>query len=220
MSGPPVTARPVPLGEDGAAACRRMAEHARRRGQDIRGERQGGRLVLVDFARRLHEAGVHGERRAVRDALALRSERLALDVRLADVRLDGQRELRTPAASIRRDRAAVLAAPTTAFASGTVEGNVARSCRRGRCTAGPTPASGGAAFFSHLDQPPGAPKSAAEPKEVDQNRLRRPPSTLCGVLAPVGQDPDSPLRHRTDVRSCWSGLLVRRPYLTAPATEE
>ncbi|MFD8719129.1 hypothetical protein ACFV2H_14245 [Streptomyces sp. NPDC059629] len=40
----------------------------------------------------------------------LTSEHLALDVWLADVRFDGQRELRTLAAGIRRDRAAVLAA--------------------------------------------------------------------------------------------------------------
>ncbi|WP_308435787.1 hypothetical protein [Streptomyces phaeofaciens] len=39
-----------------------------------------------------------------------RSERMALDVPLADVRLDGQRELCTLAAGIRRDCAAVLAA--------------------------------------------------------------------------------------------------------------
>ncbi|MFF2619821.1 hypothetical protein [Kitasatospora sp. NPDC058046] len=51
-----------------------------------------------------------------------RSEQLALDVWLADVRLDGQRELRSLAGGIRRDRAAVLAALT----SGAVEGNVTR----------------------------------------------------------------------------------------------
>ncbi|MFF3943015.1 transposase [Streptomyces phaeofaciens] len=55
-----------------------------------------------------------------------RSEHLALDVRLADVRLDGQRELRTLAVGIPRDRAAVLAALTTTFTSGAVEGNVTR----------------------------------------------------------------------------------------------
>ncbi|MER5381797.1 transposase [Streptomyces sp. NPDC002688] len=55
-----------------------------------------------------------------------RSEHLALDVWLADVRLDGQRELRTLAAGIRRDRAAVLAALTTTHTSGAVEGNVTR----------------------------------------------------------------------------------------------
>ncbi|MFF7953713.1 transposase [Streptomyces griseorubiginosus] len=55
-----------------------------------------------------------------------RSEHLALEVWLADVRLDGQRELRTLAAGIRRDRAAVLAALTTTFTSGAVEDNVTR----------------------------------------------------------------------------------------------
>ncbi|MFE9610942.1 transposase [Streptomyces sp. NPDC006012] len=45
---------------------------------------------------------------------------------MVHARLDGQRELRTLAAGIRRDRAAVLAALTTTHASGAVEGNVAR----------------------------------------------------------------------------------------------
>ncbi|MFE7015908.1 transposase [Streptomyces sp. NPDC057651] len=54
------------------------------------------------------------------------SEHLALDVWIADVRLDGQRELRTLANGIRRDRAAIQAALTTAYASGAVEGNVTR----------------------------------------------------------------------------------------------
>ncbi|MFE2729008.1 transposase [Kitasatospora sp. NPDC059327] len=53
-------------------------------------------------------------------------EHLALDVWLADVRLDGQRELRSLAGGIRRDRAAVLAALTTTLTSGAVEGNVTR----------------------------------------------------------------------------------------------
>lgn len=53
-----------------------------------------------------------------------RSEHLTLDVRLADVRLDGQREHCTLAAGVRCDRAAVLAAPTTALTSGAVEGDV------------------------------------------------------------------------------------------------
>ncbi|MBC7268752.1 MAG: transposase [Streptomyces sp.] len=48
------------------------------------------------------------------------------DVWLADVRLDGQRELRTLAAGIRRDRTAALATLTATFTSGTVEGNVTR----------------------------------------------------------------------------------------------
>ncbi|TXS48522.1 transposase [Streptomyces sp. uw30] len=55
-----------------------------------------------------------------------RSEHLALDVWLADVRLDGQRAIRTLAAGMRRDHAAVLAALTTTFTSGAVEGNVTR----------------------------------------------------------------------------------------------
>lgn len=55
-----------------------------------------------------------------------RSEHLSLDVWPADVRLDGQRELRTLAAGIRRDRAALLAALTSIFTSGAVEGNVTR----------------------------------------------------------------------------------------------
>ncbi|WP_369186043.1 transposase [Streptomyces sp. Y1] len=55
-----------------------------------------------------------------------RSEHLDLDVWLADVRLDGQRGLRSLAGGIRRDRAAVLAALTTTLTSGAVEGNVTR----------------------------------------------------------------------------------------------
>ncbi|MBO3682233.1 transposase [Streptomyces sp. NEAU-YJ-81] len=54
------------------------------------------------------------------------SEHLALDIWLADVRLDGQRELSTLAAGGRRDRAAVLATLTTTPTSGPVEGNVTR----------------------------------------------------------------------------------------------
>ena len=55
-----------------------------------------------------------------------RSEHLALDVRLADVRLDGQPELRSLAGGIRRDHSAVLAALNTTLTSGAVEGNVTR----------------------------------------------------------------------------------------------
>ncbi|MFJ2590784.1 transposase [Streptomyces sp. NPDC087538] len=55
-----------------------------------------------------------------------RSEHLALDVWIADVRLDGQHELRTLANGIRRDHAAVQAALTTTYTSGAVEGNVTR----------------------------------------------------------------------------------------------
>ncbi|WP_217240985.1 hypothetical protein [Streptomyces sp. AC555_RSS877] len=52
---------------------------------------------------------------ARRPALVVRERRndhLAFEVWLAEVRLDGQRELRTLAAGLRRDRAAVLAALT------------------------------------------------------------------------------------------------------------
>nr|WP_329214815.1 transposase [Streptomyces sp. NBC_00683] len=43
-----------------------------------------------------------------------------------DVSLDGQRELRTLANGMRRDRAAIQAALTTTYTSGAVEGNVTR----------------------------------------------------------------------------------------------
>ncbi|MFD4561650.1 transposase [Streptomyces sp. NPDC058469] len=78
-------------------------------------ERSPALATTTQYARRL-AAMVRGRR----------SEHLALDVWLADVRLDGQRELRTLAAGIRRDHAAVLAALTTTFTSGAVEGNVTR----------------------------------------------------------------------------------------------
>ncbi|MFJ3673360.1 transposase [Streptomyces sp. NPDC090106] len=78
-------------------------------------ERSPALATTTEYARRL--AAMVRERR---------SEHLALDVWLANVRLDGQRELRTLAAGIRRDRAAVLAALTTTFTSGAVEGNVTR----------------------------------------------------------------------------------------------
>ncbi|MCX4732736.1 transposase [Streptomyces sp. NBC_01363] len=55
-----------------------------------------------------------------------RSEHLALDVWIADVRLDGQRELRTLANGMRRDHAAIQAALITTYTSGAVEGNVTR----------------------------------------------------------------------------------------------
>ncbi|MFE2137381.1 transposase [Streptomyces sp. NPDC059466] len=48
------------------------------------------------------------------------------EARVADVRLDGQRELRTLANGMRRDRAAIQAALTTTYTSGAVEGNVTR----------------------------------------------------------------------------------------------
>ncbi|MEV4039513.1 transposase [Streptomyces umbrinus] len=78
-------------------------------------ERNPALATTTEYARRL--AAMVRERR---------SEHLALDVWLADVRLDGQRELRTLATGIRRDRAAVLAALTTTLTSGAVEGNVTR----------------------------------------------------------------------------------------------
>ncbi|GAA2326286.1 hypothetical protein OKJ48_29255 [Streptomyces kunmingensis] len=53
-----------------------------------------------------------------------RNEYSAFDVCLADVRLDGQRELHTLARGMRRDRAAILVALTTTHTSGAVEVNV------------------------------------------------------------------------------------------------
>ncbi|GLX34301.1 hypothetical protein Sros01_03740 [Streptomyces roseochromogenus] len=53
-----------------------------------------------------------------------RNEHLALDVWIADVRLDGERELHTLASSMRRDHAAIQATLTTTYTSGAVEGNV------------------------------------------------------------------------------------------------
>ncbi|MFK4213642.1 transposase [Streptomyces sp. NPDC030920] len=55
-----------------------------------------------------------------------RSEHLALAVWIADVRPDGQRELRTLANGIRPDHAAIQAALTTTYTSGAVEGSVTR----------------------------------------------------------------------------------------------
>lgn len=78
-------------------------------------ERSPALATTTQYARRL--ATMVRERR---------SEHLALDVWLADVRLDGQQELRSLAGGIRRDRAAVLAALTTTLTSGAVEGNVTR----------------------------------------------------------------------------------------------
>ncbi|MFD8755689.1 ISL3 family transposase [Kitasatospora sp. NPDC059577] len=78
-------------------------------------ERSPALATTTEYARRL--ATMVRERR---------SEHLALDVWLADVRLDGQPEFRTLAGGIRRDRAAVLAALTTTLTSGAVEGNVTR----------------------------------------------------------------------------------------------
>ncbi|CAM5309646.1 ISL3 family transposase ISFsp1 [Streptomyces griseomycini] len=78
-------------------------------------ERSPALATTTEYARRL--AAMVRERR---------SEHLALDVWPADVRLDGPRELRTLAAGIRRDRTAVLAALTTTFTPGAVEGNVTR----------------------------------------------------------------------------------------------
>ncbi|MGW7089098.1 transposase [Streptomyces sp. NPDC054871] len=55
-----------------------------------------------------------------------RNEHLAFDVWLADVRLDGERELRTLTSGMRSGRAAILTAHTTTHTSGAVEGNVTR----------------------------------------------------------------------------------------------
>ncbi|MGW2477887.1 ISL3 family transposase [Streptomyces sp. NPDC001665] len=78
-------------------------------------ERNPALATTVEYARRLALM--------VRDR---RSEHLALEVWIADVHLDGQRELQTLANGIRRDRAAVQAALTTTYTSGAVEGNVTR----------------------------------------------------------------------------------------------
>ncbi|MGW0672987.1 ISL3 family transposase [Streptomyces sp. NPDC002746] len=86
-----------------------------RKGLDELCERNPALATTVEYARRLALM--------VRDR---RSEHLALDVWIADVRLDGQRELQTLANGMRRDRAAVQAALTTTYTSGAVEGNVTR----------------------------------------------------------------------------------------------
>ncbi|MEV6313604.1 transposase [Streptomyces sp. NPDC051840] len=86
-----------------------------RKGLDELCERNSALATTAEYARRLTLM--------VRDR---RSEHLALDVWIADVRLDGQRELQTLANGMRRDRAAVQAALTTTYTSGAVEGNVTR----------------------------------------------------------------------------------------------
>ncbi|MFD5098108.1 transposase [Streptomyces albidochromogenes] len=96
----------------------RRPEHltdVERKGLDELCERNPALATTVEYARRLALI--------VRDR---RSEHLALDVRIADVRLDGQRELRAPANGMRRDRAAIQAALTTPCTAGAVEGNVTR----------------------------------------------------------------------------------------------
>ncbi|MFD9624213.1 transposase, partial [Streptomyces virginiae] len=96
----------------------RRPEHltdVERKGLDELCERNPALATTVEYARRL--------------ALMIRtrrSEHLALDVWIADVRLDGQRELRTLANGMQRDRAAIQAALTTTYTSGAVEGNVTR----------------------------------------------------------------------------------------------
>ncbi|MEU7510300.1 ISL3 family transposase [Streptomyces lavendulae] len=96
----------------------RRPEHltdAERKGLDELCERNHVLATTVEYARRL--------------ALMVRdrhSEHLALDVWIADVRLDGQQELRTLANGMRRDRAAIQAVLTTTYTSGAVEGNVTR----------------------------------------------------------------------------------------------
>ncbi|MER7540937.1 ISL3 family transposase [Streptomyces sp. NPDC097704] len=86
-----------------------------RKGLDEPCERNPALATTTEYARRLALM--------VRDR---RSEHLALDVWIADVRLDGQHELRTLANGMRRDRAAIQAALTTTYTSGAVEGNVTR----------------------------------------------------------------------------------------------
>ncbi|TXS76023.1 transposase [Streptomyces sp. sk2.1] len=86
-----------------------------RKGLDELCERNPALATTVEYARR--PALMVRERR---------SEHLALDVWIADVRLDGQRELRTLANGMRRDRAAIQTALTTTYTSGAAEGNVTR----------------------------------------------------------------------------------------------
>ncbi|MEU9027014.1 transposase [Streptomyces sp. NPDC048383] len=86
-----------------------------RKGLDELCKRNLTLATTVEYARRLALM--------IRDR---RSEHLALDVWIADVRLDGLRELRTLANGMRRDRAAIQAALTTTYTSGAVEGNVTR----------------------------------------------------------------------------------------------
>lgn len=78
-------------------------------------DRSPALATTTEYARRL--AVILRERR---------TEHLAFDVWLADVRLDGQRQLRTLASGMRRDHAAILAALSTTHTSGAVEGNVTR----------------------------------------------------------------------------------------------
>ncbi|MEW2581056.1 transposase [Streptomyces syringium] len=96
----------------------RQPEHltdVERKGLDEPCERNPALATTDEYARRLALI--------VRDR---RGEHLALDVWTADVRLDGQRELRTLANGMRRDHAAIQAALTTTYTSGAVEGNVTR----------------------------------------------------------------------------------------------
>ncbi|WUA47488.1 ISL3 family transposase [Streptomyces sp. NBC_01367] len=86
-----------------------------RKGLDELCVRNPALATTAEYARRL--APMIRERR---------SEHLALDVWIADVRLDGQHELRSLANGMRRDRAAIQAALTTTYTSGAVEGNVTR----------------------------------------------------------------------------------------------
>ncbi|MFF3660451.1 transposase [Streptomyces olivochromogenes] len=78
-------------------------------------KRNSALATTVEFARRL-AVMVHDRR----------GEHLALDVWIADVRLDDQRELRTLANGMRGDHAAIQDALTTTYTSGAVEGNVTR----------------------------------------------------------------------------------------------
>ncbi|MGW6949079.1 transposase [Streptomyces xanthophaeus] len=85
------------------------------KGRDELCERNPALATSVEYARRLALM--------IRDR---RSEHLALDAWIADVRLDGQRELRTLTNGMRRDQAAIQAALSTTYTSGAVEGNVTR----------------------------------------------------------------------------------------------
>ncbi|MEV7189952.1 transposase [Kitasatospora sp. NPDC093102] len=133
----------------------RLDDTERKSLEDL-GERNLTLATTIQYARRL--ATMVRERR---------SEHLALDAWLADVRLDGQPELRALGSGIRRDRAAVLAAVITMLTSGAVEGNVTRiellkEQMYGRANFDLPDA----AASYHRDQPAGTPQSATEPTPV------------------------------------------------------
>ncbi|MCX2185695.1 transposase [Streptomyces sp. SKN60] len=101
---------------------RRVTDWIMRRPEHLTDVERKGLEELCERNRVL-EATVEYARRLALMIRERRNEHLALDVWIADVRLDGQRELRTLANGMRRDRAAIQAALTTAYTSGAVEGN-------------------------------------------------------------------------------------------------